>query len=576
MGRVLRGALVVVVIAVVVGAVAVGGMLGSITASGQPQQSGTIHVPGLAADAIVSRDISGVTHIAAGTSHDLFFAQGWVHASERMWQMEIWRRIGAGRLAELFGESQVATDSFIRTVDWRGAAERDLAALSDETRSFLDAYAAGVNAFLEGHPNTLGLSFVVAGALAGQGTGLAGLRPEPWTPLDTLTWAKVQAWGLGGNLDSEIFRMLADAQLGDPRSRTSCSRPTTRDQPVIAAPEARGAGALTARTPAPSRAGRANVTPDARAWTELARIVDAIPAIAGLAPETDLADRGGVGSNNWVVAPSHSASGGALLANDPHLGFNMPSVWYVNGLHCRPISDACPFDVAGVTFPGTPGVIAGHNGRIAWGVTNVNPDVQDLVEEKVDPADPARYLTEDGSEPFTVRTETIRVAGGDDVTLTVRETRHGPVITRRGRPSQGHGTPYALRWTATREPDRVVRGLPRHRPGDRLDVVPGALSQVRRTVARTSSMPTSTATSATRCRARSRSAPSPRTSATAPCPAGTASTSGSRTSPFDDLPSVFDPPSGRIATANNAVYSRRRRSSAPSTIAATGRPASWS
>ena len=145
-----------------------------------------------------------------------------------------------------------------------------------------------------------------------------------------------------------------------------------------------------------------------------------------------MADKGGVGSNNWVVAPSHSVTGGALLANDPHLGFNMPSVWYVNGLHCRPISDACPFDVAGVTFPGTPGVIAGHNGRIAWGVTNVNPDVQDLVEEQVDPADPAKYLTEDGSEPFTVRTETIGVAGGDDVTLTVRETRHGPVIIGRG------------------------------------------------------------------------------------------------------------------------------------------------
>ena len=302
MRRVLRAALVVVVIAVVVGAMAVGGLLGSITASGQPQQSGTIHVPGLAADATISRDISGVTHIAAGTSHDLFFAQGWVHASERMWQMEIWRRIGAGRLAELFGESQVATDSFIRTVDWRGAAERDLAALSDETRSFLDAYAAGVNAFLDGHPNTLGLSFVVAGALAGQGTGLAGLRPEPWTPLDTLTWAKVQAWGLGGNLDSEIFRMLADAQLGDPALTDQLFPAYDPDQPVIAAPESPVAVtprapespvAVTARRPpAPSSAGRANVTPDARAWTELARIVNAIPALAGLAPETDLADRG--------------------------------------------------------------------------------------------------------------------------------------------------------------------------------------------------------------------------------------------------------------------------------------------
>lgn len=260
MRRVLRGALVVIVIVTVVAAVSVGGLLGSITASGQPQQSGTVHVPSLATDATISRDISGVTHIAAGTSHDLFFAQGGVHASERMWQMEIWRRIGAGRLAEQFGESQVATDSFIRTLDWRGAAERDLAALSDETRSFLDAYAAGVNAFLEGHPNALGVSFVVAGALAGQGTGLAGLRPEPWTPIDTLTWAKVQAWGLGGNLDSEIFRMLADAQLGDPALTDQLFPTYDPDQPVIAAPEDPEAPvAVTARSPEPSSAARANV-----------------------------------------------------------------------------------------------------------------------------------------------------------------------------------------------------------------------------------------------------------------------------------------------------------------------------
>ena len=131
---------------------------------------------------------------------------------------------------------------------------------------------------------------------------------------------------------------------------------------------------------------------DPAAWLALARVANAIPAIAGLAPARDLVDDGGVGSNNWVVAPSHSPpTGAALLANDPHLGLEMPSVWYVNGLHCRPVSDpAARSTSTGVTFPGTPGVVAGHNGSIAWGVTNVNPDVQDLVEEKVDPADASR------------------------------------------------------------------------------------------------------------------------------------------------------------------------------------------
>ncbi|MDQ1324584.1 MAG: penicillin amidase [Chloroflexota bacterium] len=551
-GRVLRGALVVVVIVLVVAALSVGGLLGSLTASGQPQQSGRIQVPGLAADTTISRDVSGVTHIAAQTSHDLFFAQGWLHASERMWQMEIWRRIGAGRLSELFGEGQVATDSFVRTLDWRGAAERDLAILSDETLSFLEAYADGINAFLEGHPNALGLSFVVAGALAGQGTGLAGLRPEPWTPLDTLTWAKVQAWGLGGNLDTEIFRMLADAQLGDAALTDQLFPAYDPDQPVIAAPETPVAAIHV--TPRPSSTAGANVAPDARAWTSLARIASGIPALAGLAPETDMADKGGVGSNNWVVAPSHSATGGALLANDPHLGLDMPSVWYVNGLHCRPISDACPFDVAGVTFPGTPGVIAGHNGRIAWGVTNVNPDVQDLVEEKVDPADPGRYLTEDGSEPFTVRTETIGVAGGDDVTITVRETRHGPVISDVDDRLKATGTPYALRWTAIKEPDRVSEAF--------LDIDRATDWTSFRSALAKFGAPSQNFVYADVDGHIGYQLPGAipvRTLATdigdRPVPGWDGRHEWESYVPFDDLPSVFDPPSGRIVTANNAVYS---------------------
>ena len=153
----------------------------------------------------VARDAAGIAHITADTPHDLFFAQGYVHASERMWQMEVWRHISAGRLAEVFGASQLDTDKFIRTLGWRVAAQRDLDAVAPPARAVLDAYTQGVNAWLDGHRGSLGLAFLVA-----------GVTPEPWTDLDTIAWGKVQAWNLGGNFDSEVFRYLADAAAGRP------------------------------------------------------------------------------------------------------------------------------------------------------------------------------------------------------------------------------------------------------------------------------------------------------------------------------------------------------------------------
>ena len=557
MGRVLRGALVVVVILVAVAIVAAGGLVAAVTASGQPPLSGTFAVPGLDDRVEISRDVSGVTHITAGSDHDLFFAQGWVHASERLWQMEVYRRIGAGRLSELFGASQVATDTFIRTLDWRGAAERDLAVVSDDSRAILQAYADGINAWIAGHPGTLGASFALAGLLSGEGDGLAGLRPEPWTPLDTLTFAKVQAWSLGGNMDTEIFRLLADAQLGDPALTDQLFPAYRDDQPVIAAPEAAGAVgtiAIGRSSTLPAPAAPVPASPDAAAWTALGQLAGSIGALAGLTPETNLAGTGGVGSNNWVVAPAHSATGSALLANDPHLAFSMPSIWYVNGLHCRPVSAACTFDVAGVTFPGTPGVIAGHNARIAWGVTNVNPDVQDLVEERVDPADPTRYLTPDGSQPFSLRTETIKVSGGDDVTITVRGTRHGPVITDVDDRLEATGTLYALRWTALAEPDRILEAF--------LGVDRATDWTSFRDALRNYGAPSQNFVYADVDGHIGYQMPGTvpvRTLADdlgdRPVPGWDGQHEWVSYVPFDDLPMVLDPPSGRIATANNKVWS---------------------
>ena len=225
--------------------------------------------------------------------------------------------------------------------------------------------------------------------------------------LDTVAWGKVQAWNLGGNFDTEVFRYLADAALGDP-SRTDELFPADRDDAPVITPSSQlgagaapGAGAVIGDALAARRPAAASIDPsEAAAWRAVATLGGKALALAGLDLADGLASDHGIGSNNWVVGPARSATGGALLANDPHLGISMPSIWFINGLHCRVVNAACPWDVAGVSFPGVPGVVLGHNARIAWGATNVDPDVQDLVIEAVDPANPANYLHAGASVPF--------------------------------------------------------------------------------------------------------------------------------------------------------------------------------
>lgn len=457
----------VLLLVVVIGVV---GLLASILGRAMPETSGTIRLPGLSGPVDVLRDEQGFVHIYADTPEDLFAAQGWVHASERMWQMELWRRIGAGRLSELFGETTLDTDRFIRTLGWRQAAARDLDAFSPDVRSALDAYARGVNAWLADHRGRLGIEFVVAGLLTGEG-GLAGFEPEPWTPLDTATWQKVQAWNLGGNFEAELFRWLADARLGDPVRTDSLIPPYPAEAPIIVEPGAERSGSGTAEGPdrlasagqtaSPASPSAAALSPEwVSAWRDLAAAGRSALALAGLDAGSGLASDRGIGSNNWVVAPDKSTTGGALLANDPHLGVGMPSVWFVNGLHCRVVSAACPYDVVGVSFPGTPAVVLGTNGTIAWGATNADPDVQDLFIEQVDPADPTRYVFGTERRPFTVRTETIEVAGGEPVTFQVRETHHGPILND-AEPRLRDAPPMALAWTAIAGPDRTLEAIMR-------------------------------------------------------------------------------------------------------------------
>ena len=459
----LRG-LAILVLVVLVGVL---GLVAALTGRGLPQTSGTIRIDGLHARVTVIRDGAGVIQIRADDPHDLFLAQGYAHAQERMWQMEVWRHISAGRLAELFGPGSVDTDKFIRTLDWRGAAQRDLDAMPQDVRDALQAYADGVNAWLGDHEGSLGPPFIVAGLLAGTG-GLGGYTPEPWTPLDSAAWQKVQAWNLGGNMDTEIFRLLADARLGDPARTDQLFPAYDADAPVITPSGLAGSGGagvtgITAATatkgPVATVGAPLGLSPTtAAAWHDVAELGGGILALAGLDAGSGLVGSHGIGSNDWVVSGSQSATGGALLANDPHLGFSMPSVWIMNGLHCRTVSEACPFDVSGVSFPGVPAVVLGHNARVAWGATNVGPDVQDLFRETVDPADPAHYLYKDESVPFDVRTETIKVAGDDDVTIEVRSTRHGPILNDvDGRLEQE--APMALAWTSLREADGAFTSI---------------------------------------------------------------------------------------------------------------------
>ncbi len=552
--RVVKLVVVVLLVVVVVG-VAVGvGAVAWITNRAMPQTTGTLHVAGLDAAVTVDRDLSGIASISATTPHDLFVAQGYVHAQERMWQMEVWRHISAGRLSEIFGAGSLDEDRFIRTLGWRQAAERDLAALSSETRDILDAYAEGVNAWLDANRGNLGLAFLITGD-----------RPEPWTVLDSLTWGKVQAWNLGGNMDHELFRFLADARLGDP-ARTDELFPTREGAPVIV-PSPGEPTTMGATDPAPRRApptrGRpttaavAAITEEqARAWRDVASLGDELLALAGLdVSGGGLASDHGIGSNDWVVAPSKSATGGALLANDPHLGISMPSVWYINGLHCATVGEACPFDVAGVSFPGVPGVVLGHNARIAWGATNADPDVQDLVIETVDPADPTRYIGPDGTSlPFTTRTETITVSGGGTVSLAVRETVHGPILNDVDKRLVDSPL-MALRWSAIQPaaaPDRTYEAILGLDTAANFDQFRAALSKY--------GAPSQNFVYADVDGHIGYQMPGyvpvrsdPNDRGDRPVDGASGSSEWLDPIPFQDLPWALDPPEGWIVTANNAI-----------------------
>ena len=379
-----------------------------------PDVSGELALPALSAPVTVHRDDHGITHLYADTPEDLFTAQGYVHAQDRFWSMDFNRHVTAGRLAELFGADQVPTDAYLRTMGWRRVAEAEYDLLDETTRTYLDAYADGVNAYLEGKsPAEVSLEYTVLAATNG------GYEIEPWSAVDSLAWLKAMAWDLAGNLHDEIARasLLADGLTREQVEELYPAYPEQEHAPIVPGGRVRdGAFVVDDGGEVPAEVSQ---TAAVRAVAGLQAPLDAIPRTLGPASSE-------LGSNSWVVSGEHTASGLPLLANDPHLGAVMPSIWYQMGLHCTAVDDACPFDVTGFTFPGLTGVVIGANDTIAWGFTNLGPDVVDLYLERID-GDAA--IVDGRPEPLEVRTETIRVAGGEDVEITVRSSRHGPLLS---------------------------------------------------------------------------------------------------------------------------------------------------
>lgn len=358
-----------------------------------PTTKGTIEVPELSGTAEIARDRDGLVHIRADSTAGAYYALGYAHAQDRLWQMEAMRMLGAGRLSEIAGRSFIEQDRLMRTLGIGRLADAAFSQLSPEARSAVEAYTRGVNAFMSGHKGALSPEFM-----------LLLHTPDPWRPADCLIWGRIMALSLSGNWRGQLVRARMAEQLsGDQIDRLYPPYPA--NAPVTVADG--------------TRTGRNGASDYRSAPQQLASrlILDALAAAVPEAPPSETA------SNSWVIAASRSASGKPLLANDPHLGFRAPNLWYLARM------TAPGMTIAGATAPGVPFHVLGHNGAVAWGMTTTGADTQDLVTERLLAGDPTRYITPNGPQRFVSREEVIKVRAGTDVRLTVRETRNGPIVS---------------------------------------------------------------------------------------------------------------------------------------------------
>lgn len=364
-----------------------------------PQMDGTLKIPGLKAKVTILMDKWGTPNIYAQNEHDLFMAQGFLHAQNRMWQMELNRAQGNGRLSSLLGKKVINSDIYLRSFGLRRVAERTWNKLDEDTRRILLAYAAGVNAYLDMHQNNLPIEY-----------NILGVKPAHWTPIDTIAYGNLMGWMLSGNLTQEYLRARMVAKIG-PDLAEQLFPPHAKGSPLVIPNEAENYKNL-----AKDKVSVTNFYDD---W-----LVDSDE---------------GLGSNDWTVSGSRTKNGKPLLANDMHLGLGLPSIWYQNGLH------GGRFDCVGFSLTGSPGIIVGHNKTIAWGVTNLNPDTQDLYMEQLDNLKhPTKYKYKDQWLKLDVVHEVLDVKGGQKVPFDILFTKHGPILPT----IMGHDvsqTPLALK-----------------------------------------------------------------------------------------------------------------------------------
>ncbi len=522
-----------------------------------PKTNGEIEVPGLGSEVEVIRDENGIPQVYADTAEDLFYAQGFVQAQDRFFEMDFRRHVTSGRLSELLGRDALEADMFVRTMGWRRVAEEELSLLSPETRSYLEAYSAGVNAYIDARsPSEMSLEYSVL--------ALNGLEytPEEWTPADSVAWLKAMAWDLRGNMVEEVARAISSARLTpDEIDSLYPPYPYDRHRPIVdQGGVVDGVFEQDARSSDTRKPARSALP---------AELVDSLDRLGqGLAKMPELMGKGtGVGSNSWVVSGDRSTTGEPILANDPHLGTSVPGIWYQTGLHCREVSEACPFDVTGFTFSGLPGVVIGHNQQIAWGFTNLGPDVLDLYLEKVKGK---RYRYDGKLRRLDTREESIEVFGEDEpFRFNVRSTRHGPLLSDVSEqlstvganadvspdaPNPGNGYAVALSWT----------GLTPSRTTDAIFLMDRAKDWDQfRAAAREFAAPAQNLVYADRRGHIGYQAPGlipiRKSGNTGDYPAEGWDSSNDWTGnfvPFDALPSVLDPDEGFIATANQAVTGR--------------------
>ena len=484
-----------------------------------PSASGRLVLEGITAPVTISRDREYVPHIFAKSRGDLLFGLGFAHAQDRLWQMELSRRSGQGRLSEIFGERSFTTDVFLRTLDLYGHAERSLAALTAEDRQDLVAYADGVNAFLTRRTGwfepRLPPEFI-----------LLRHTPEPWRPADSMVLAKLMALQLGANINHELAR-LAYAAQGLKAAEIEDLMPTDAAEQAPPLPE------LAELYPLHRAAGS-----ERRAAAEFSD---------GLAM--------GGASNNWVVAGARTRSGKPLLANDPHLGLTAPSVWYLAHLALEQ-SGAAPVNIVGASLAGAPLIVLGRTDAIAWGYTNTGADVEDVFIEKLNPDNAAEYLTPEGWRAFVREPMAIAVKGEGVRHLERRRTRHGPVLPGFYRGLEallGPGHVAALQWTALSDDDTTLAvGLLE----PNVKTVAAYMERMQRYVGPMQNMVVADAGGHIGLIAPGRVPlrdPANTVAGRAPVPGWDARYDWKGYVPLQDLPRLVDPPQGAIGTANARI-----------------------